>query len=315
MAFQPNRLLTNPINRYLAEVIQQIGEYELILRPARRFVFHTLYRPSAYVPEFNKPCFGVLTVPDDLEKRPYMVLETESNLSEALREAYRECEILWLEVYEGPAGVHLHCELAGIRMEMTTSAPHLATAVQAPLALLRARHGRNHTPPGRLVQSFHERLLREAIDCLALQYAIACHHQMPFGFVTGYRANMPPPIARSAVDVVLTLNLSVNPDGLVLLPINLNLHNAHLENEQTAEKDRLITEFAESIGMPMLTIRAAEHPDAYLFTCTALDIEPIMVHGRAPADWANALRTVLEAVLQALDLPREWWYNLGGGKS
>jgi hypothetical protein len=278
-------------------------------------VFHTLYRPSAYVPEFNKPCFGVLTVPDDLEKRAYMVLETESNLSEALREAYRECEILWLEVYEGPAGVHLHCELAGIRVEMTTSAPHLAMAVQAPLALLRARHGRNHTPPGRLVQSFHERLLREAIDCLALQYAIACHHQMPFGFVTGYRANMPPPIARSAVDVVLTLNLSVNPDGLVLLPINLNLHNAHLENEQTAEKDRLIIEFAESIGMPMLTIRAAEHPDAYLFTCTALDIEPIMVHGRAPADWANALRTVLEAVLQALDLPRDWWYNLGGGKS
>lgn len=315
MAFQPNRLLTHPINRCLAEVLQAIGEYELLLRPARRFVFHSLYRPPAYIPEFNKPCFGVLVAPDDLEKRPYMVLETESNLSEALRGAYRECEILWLEVYEGPAGIHMSCEMAGIRMELTTSAPYLAAAIHAPLALLRARYGRAYTPPGRLVQSFHERLLREAIDCLMLQYAIACHHQVPFGFVTGYRANMPPLIARSAVDLVITLSLSRNPDGLVLLPINLNLHNAHMENEQTTEKDRQITEFAQLIGMPMLTIRAAEHPDAYLFTCTGLDIEPITVQGRAPADWANAIRVVLEEVFRVLELPREWWYNLGGGKS
>ncbi|GBC93495.1 hypothetical protein HRbin15_01986 [bacterium HR15] len=315
MVFQPNRLLTHPINRYLAEILQTIGEYELLLRPARRFVFHSHYRPSAYIPEFNKPCLGVLVAPDDLEKRPYMVLETEPNLSEALREAYRECEILWLEVYEGPAGIHMNCEIAGIRLEMATVVPHLATAIQAPLALLRARYGRVPIPPGRLVQSFHERLLREAIDCLALQYAIACHHQVPFGFVTGYRANMPPPIARSAVDMVITLSLRVNPDGLVLLPINLNLHNAHQENEQTAVKDRLITEFAQSIGMPMLIIRAAEGADAYLFSCTGLELEPIRVEGRAPADWADAIRVVLEAAFQALDLPREWWYNLGGGKS
>ncbi len=315
MAFQPNRLLTHSINRYLAEVLQTIGEYELLLRPARRFVFHSLYRPPAYIPEFNKPCFGVLVAPGDLEKRPYMVLETEPNLSEALRASYRECEILWLEVYEGPAGVHLNCEIADIRMELTTPMPRLAMAIQAPIALLRERHGHPYTPPGRLVQSFHERLLREAIDCLMLQYAIACHHQVPFGFVTGYRANMPPEIARSAVDAVLTLHLSVNPDGLVLLPVNLNLHSAHQENEQTARKDRLITEFADSIGMPMLTIRAAERRDAYLFLCTGLDVEPIMVQGRAPADWANAIRIVLEEAFRALDLPREWWYNLGGGKS
>jgi len=315
MAFQPNRLLTHPINRYLAEVLQKVGEYELLLRPARRFVFHSLYRPPAFVPEFNKPCLGVLVAANDPEKRPYMVLETEPNLSEALREAYRECEILWLEVYEGPAGIHINCEIAGIRMEIATATPYLATAIQAPLALLRARYGHAHIPPGRLVQSFHERLLREAIDCLALQYAITCHHQVPFGFVTGYRAHMPPLIARLAVDAVITLSIEVNPDGLVLLPINLNLHNAHQENEQTTEKDRLITEFAQSIGMPMLTIRAAERPDAYLFICTALELEPITVEGRAPADWANAIRIVLEAVLQALNLPPEWWYNLGGGKS
>ncbi len=315
MAFQPNRLLTHPINRYLAEVLQATGEYELLLRPARRFVFHPLYRPSAYIPEFNKPCFGVLVMPDDLEKRPFMVLETEPTLSEALREAYRECELLWLEVYEGPAGVHLNCEMAGVRMEIAAAMPHLGMAIQAPLALLRARYGRTHTPPGRLVQSFHERLLREAVDCLALQYAIACHHQVPFGFVTGYRANMPSAIARSAVDLVITLSFGVNPDALVVLPINLNLHNAHQENEQTTEKDRLITEFARSIGMPMLTIRAADQPDAYRFECTGLDVEPVVVRGRAPADWAEAIRPVLESALRALDLPREWWYNLSGGKS
>ncbi|MEN3000992.1 MAG: hypothetical protein ABDI19_04015 [Armatimonadota bacterium] len=315
MAFQPNRLLTQPINRYLAEVLQTIGEYELLLRPARRFVFHALYQPPAYVPELNKPCFGVLVASDDLEKRPFMVLETEPVLSDSLREAYRQCGILWVEVYEGPAGVHLNCEMMGIRAEIATAVPHLAKAIQAPLALLRACYGQTHTPPGRLLQSFHERLLREAIDCLARRYAIACHHQMPFGFVTGYRANMPPQITRSAIDAVITLNLDVNPDGLVLLPINLNLHDAHQQNKRTAEKDRLITEFAESIGMPLLTIRAAERPDAYLFTCTALNLEPIVVEGRAPADWANAIRITLEEVFHVLDLPREWWYNIRGGKS
>ena len=314
MAFQPNRLLTHPINRYLVEVLQTTGDYELLLRPARRFLFHSLYRPAAYIPEFNKPCLGVLVVPGDQEKHPYLVLETEPNLSEALREAYRQCEILWLEVYEGPAGVHLNCEISGIRMEIAASVSHLALALEAPLAWLRARYKRAITPPGRLIQSFHERLLREAIDSLAVQYAIACHHQVPFGFITGYRANMPREVARSAVDAVITLNLNVNPDGLVVLPINLNLHDAHQENEQIAEKDRLITEFAHSIGMPMLIIRAAEHPDAYRFTCTGLDIEPIVVAGRAPADWANAIRPILEATFNALALPREWWYNIGGGK-
>jgi hypothetical protein len=137
---------------------------------------------------------------------------------------------------------------------------------------------------------------------------------VPFGFITGYRANMPREIARSAVDAVITLSLNVNPDGLVVLPINLNLHDAHQENEQIAEKDRLITEFANSIGMPMLIIRAAEQPEAYRFTCTGLEIEPVVVVGRAPADWANAIRPILEATFEALELPREWWYTIGGGK-
>ena len=301
--YQPNRLLTSPIHKCLVEVLKTQEEIELLLRPARRFLFHNLYRPSMFVPEFNKPCFGVLAVRSDPEKRPLMVLETEPQLSEALRQCYRECEILWLEVFDGPAGIHMQGENVGIRLELSTPIAYLNVAMRAPMAWVNERHQRNYIAQGRLIQSFHERLLREALDILAERYPVECHHQIPFGFVTGYRANMVAQIARSAVDAVLLFHYDFNSDGVVLLPINLNLHNAHVANEQTAEKDRLINQFAQEIGMPLLTVRAAEQPDAYTFAATALDIKPITVIGRAPVDWAHAMAPFVEAVIEALNQP------------
>lgn len=299
--YQPNRLLTHPVNKYIVELLKNWEGYELLLRPARRFLFHNLYRPSAYVPEFNKPCFGVLCLREDREKRPLLTIETEPQLSEALRQSYRECDILWLEVYEGPAGIHFYSENMGIRMEMSCSIAQMGVALRAPLSWVQERVERHYIPQGRLIQSFHERLLREAIDLLLPHYPIECHHQMPFGFVTGYRAQMPPQIARSAVDVVLLVSSSMNPDGIVLLPINLNLHNAHVSHEQTTEKDRLMCDFAREIELPFLTIRAAEQPDAYVFSAPSLDEKAITVVGRAPADWANAIRPFVEAALESLN--------------
>ncbi|GIV11204.1 MAG: hypothetical protein KatS3mg020_0695 [Fimbriimonadales bacterium] len=298
--YQPNRLLTNPVNKYIIELTKNWEAYELLLRPARRFLFHNLYRPSAYVPEFNKPCFGVLCLRDDREKRPLLVIETDAQLSEALRQSYRECEVMWLEVFEGPAGIHLDCENVGVRMELTCPVAQLGVALRAPLSFVQERVDRHYIPQGRLIQSFHERLLRESLDILVAQYPIECHHQMPFGFVTGYRAQMPPQIARSAVDVVLLVSSRVNADGVVLLPINLNLHNAHVSNEQTSERDRLMCDFARGIEMPFLTIRAAEQPDAYVFSAPTLQEKAITVVGRAPIDWADAIRPFVEAALEAL---------------
>jgi hypothetical protein len=300
--YQPNRLLTNPINKYIVELAKQWKDYELLLRPTRRFLFHNLYRPSMYVPEFNKPCFGVLCLREDREKRPLLVIETEAQLSESLRQCYRESDVLWLEVYEGPAGIHFSSENAGIRLEMSCAIAQMGVALRAPLAWVDERVERRYVPQGRLVQSFHERVLREAIDLLMPHYPIECCHQMPFGFATGYRAQMPPQIARSAVDVVLLVSAQLNADGVVLLPINLNLHNAHVANEQTSEKDRLMCEFAASIEMPFLTIRAAEQPDAYVFSAPSLNEKSITVIGRMPTDWANAIRPFIEAALETLDI-------------
>jgi len=300
--YQPNRLLTNPINKYIVELLANWKDYELLLRPARRFLFHHLYRPSAYVPEFNKPCFGVLCLRNDREKRPLLVVETESQLSEALRQCYRESDVLWLELYEGLAGIQCSCENRSIRMEISCTVAQLGSALRAPLAWADERVEQRYVPQGRLIQSFHERVLREAVDLLTPYYPIECHHQMPFGFVTGYRAQMPPQIARSAVDVVLLVSVQQNSDGIVLLPINLNLHNAHVANEQTTEKDRLMCEFAAAIEMPFLTIRAAEQPDAYVFSAPSLNEKSITVIGRAPADWANAIRPFVESALEAIDI-------------
>jgi hypothetical protein len=125
--YQPNRLLTNPINKYIVELVATWKDYELLLRPARRFLFHNLYRPSAYVPEFNKPCFGVVCLRSDREKRPLLVIETEPQLSEALRQCYRESDVLWLEVYEGPAGIHFSSENGGIRLEMSCAIAQMGT--------------------------------------------------------------------------------------------------------------------------------------------------------------------------------------------
>jgi hypothetical protein len=233
---------------------------------------------------------------------PLLVIETEPQLSESLRLCYRESDVLWLEVYEGPAGIHFSSENAGVRLEMNCAIAQMGIALRAPLAWVDERVERRYVPQGRLVQSFHERVLREAIDLLVPHYPIECCHQMPFGFATGYRAQMPPQIARSAVDVVLLVSAQLNSDGVVLLPINLNLHNAHVSNEQTSEKDRLMCEFAVAIEMPFLTIRAAEQPDAYVFSAPSLNEKSITVIGRMPTDWANAIRPFIEAALETLNI-------------
>lgn len=284
MAYQPNRLFTEPLSRWLVESTEPFQDFLLLLRPSRRFMFYPQYQPREFVPEFNKPCFGVLTYKNDPDKRPQMVIETEI-ISDALRQCYLENEVLWVEIFEEPGGVTLMCDHGGVRMSVSAPIHKLAKALACPLAWVRAKMAQ---PLGRLVQSYHERLIREAVETLSQAICIECHHQVPFGFATGYRKDMPKPIARAALDVVITIDYKTDPDGIVLLPVKIDLHNSHTDDPYTMDKDRLMQEYAERICMPLLTVHMGEKPEEYLFECSTLQVLPVTVYGRDKEEWAHA---------------------------
>lgn len=285
MGYQPNRLFTDPLSRWLVEATEPFQDLLLLLRPSRRFVFYSQYQPREFVPEFNKPCFGVLAYKTDPDKRPQIVVETET-ISDALRQCYLENEVLWIEIFEEPGGLTLMCEHAGVKMSLGAPVHKLSKTIAAPLSWVREKMAQ---PLGRLVQSYHERLLREAVEMLNPALHLECHHQVPFGFATGYRKDMPKTIARAALDVVVTIGYRSDPDGIVLLPIKIDLHNSHQDDPYTVDKDRQMQSYAEQIHMPLMTVHAGERPEEYLFECTTLDVPPVRVYGRDKEEWARAL--------------------------
>lgn len=285
MSYQPNRLFTDPLSRTIVEAVRPFNDLTLLLRPSRRFLFYAQYQPREFVPEFNKPCFGALAFKNDPDKKPQIVIETEP-ISDSLRRSYLDNEILWIEVFEEPGGLAMVSEHCGVRMSVNGAAHKLSKMVAAPLSWVRERMAQ---PLGRLVQSYHERLLRDAVETLAHDHNVECHHQVPFGFATGYRKDMPKPIARAAMDVVITISYETDPDGIVLLPVKIDLHNCHQDDPITMDRDRMLAEYAGQIEMPMLIVRAGAEPEEYIFDCPSLGVSPGFVRGRDRADWGRAL--------------------------
>lgn len=285
MAYQPNRLFTDHLSRSIVEATRCFPEYLFLLRPSRRFLFYPQYQPRDFVPEFNKPCFGVLACRNDPDKRPQLVIETEM-ISDALHQSYVENEVLWVEIYEEPGRLALTAEHGGVQLSVTAPVHKLSKMLAAPLAWVQAKIA---LPPGRLVQSYHERLLREAVEVLAATLPLECHHQVPFGFATGYRNDMPRSIARAALDIVITIDYETDPDGSVLLPVKIDLHNSHTDDLFTIGKDRLMQKYAEQIEMPLMSVHCGNGPEEYVFECPVLGVGPVTVRGRDKEDWARAL--------------------------
>lgn len=299
MLYRPNVWLMSELDRRIASAACQLSEYNLSLRPTRRFIFVRNYKLKIHLPEFFKPCFGVLCEKNDPDKKPSLVIETEQ-ISDELKYLYADHGILWSYIYKDENRYVLECNYKSTKIWVDEEAGNLFTLLSIPLAL----HEKHLSfPQGSFVHSFHERLLYDAVQSLSNCYRIQCHHQVPVSRVTGVvsrdilNREEENCIRNGEIDAVITRTYQDDPDYKVILPIKIDVHNTHRENWDTMKKDKNIKNTFERLGIPLLVITPGKN-DTVQFDCPQLGL-PIQLASRQDRNsWAKALAPFLGSALQ-----------------
>lgn len=293
-----NVWLTNEMDRRVAAAADQFKDYELLLRPTRRFVFVRNYKLGTYLPEFFKPCLGVLCRKNDPDKKPCMVIETD-RISDELKSLYAQHGILWVSIFQENNKFVLECVHRGMTMRIHEASGNLYSLLAGPLAL----DERNISfPQGAFVHSYHERLLHKAVEELSTLYRIKCHHQVPVSYVLGKQNNLTREeldlIRRGGeIDAVITHTYNEDPDYTVVLPIKLDIHNSHFINKDTMRKDLEIKKLFEKYNVPLLIIKPGEG-NSTVFICSVLYLPTQIAFSKDPKSWGKALAPFLGSAIQ-----------------
>jgi hypothetical protein len=147
------------------------------------------------------------------------------------------------------------------------------------------------SPQGSLVHGFPEQVLREAVLNLKFTLGVECHHQVPLGYVLGYKSDLTleeKRILNAAVDAVVVQSLDTDPNGTVILPISLNIHPTHHTDPKTMKRDSEGLAICEKYRVPLLVIESNGN-DTYRFECSQLKMSDGVAAGLVPETWSNAL--------------------------
>jgi hypothetical protein len=286
MCYLANHLIRSDLERAIHQAIAPMGNYMALSRPNRKHLFPQGYRleEGEYVPEFFRPAPIVITRKADPSKRAVLVCEIDG-IGIDLDALYRRQGIPWIEVRTDASGLVLTCTQATTRMTVQEPSGRLAGGLAACLALAEA----SPTPAGgKYIHSYSERVLREAVDGLAPTLGVACHHQVPVGFVLGHVSDLTPDEKRLLgcdIDAVVTPNFASDPDATVVLPVKIDLHESH-SLAQVAERDRRIRDLFARNQVPLLVVTPAEK--GCHLECGLLGTD-VTVARLDPASWADAL--------------------------
>jgi hypothetical protein len=295
--YQPNRLIRNERERFLIKAASQLRDHVLLLRPSRKHLFPRGFRlpEGQHVPAFFKPCVAVLARKTDPDKRPCLALEVD-DLDPDMQALYRQHGVPHALLRTEASGHTVLTYTQGpTRMTVEEPSGNLTGALAAGLAL----SGTAAVPSGgSYVHSYSERVLREAVEGLGSTFGVACHHQVPVGFVLGHRPDLSPDEKRllgSDIDAVVTARFDIDPDGTVVLPVKLDLHASHTQGA-VAERDRRIRDLFARSGVPLLVVTPAEDRGCR-FESELLNA-PVTVDRPDPEVWADALTPVLARALR-----------------
>jgi hypothetical protein len=296
---RPNLWLMKDLHRRIAAAARQFPEHTLLLRPTRRHVFLRMYQlpEDEHVPDFFKSCFGVLARDDDPDKKPCLVIETDDGPSEIMKRLYRENAILWAHIRQDPDGFRLECLHGGTEIRVEERTGNLLKMLAAPLAWYERRES---FPQGSYVHSHSERVLRDAVKQLSPSYRIECHHQVPVSAVLGYKPDLAQEEKRLLgveIDSVITQSFDADPEGAVILPIKLDVHDAHRADAKTMARDKAIDDLCHRYQVPLMVVR----PDGnggYTFECPALGLPDGAADDLSAESWAHATAPVLGAALE-----------------
>ncbi|WP_156040179.1 hypothetical protein [Alicyclobacillus macrosporangiidus] len=301
MAYTPNIWLMNDLERRIVQAAKQFSGYTLLLRPTRRHVFVRNYRLNMQLPEFFKPCFGVLAKQNDPDKKPCMVIETEY-IPQALHDLYNQHGILWVRISQDNNEYVLQCSHGGTTMGIREQTGSLFKLLAAPLSW----HERNVSfAQGSFVHSHSERVLRESIQVLSPSYRIEVHHQVPVSWVLGYKPDLSPEERRllgHEIDAVITQSFEADPDCAVILPVKLDIYDSHREDGEVAEKDQAVRNLCSRYQVPLLTISPGGS-GGFEFDCPVLGLPKGYAENQEPNEWAAALSPFLGRAIQ--------WANRG----
>ncbi len=299
MTYQPNRWLMTDLHRRIVSASRQFSEYTVLLRPTRRHIFVRNFKlPSgAYIPEFFRPCFGVLARESDPDKKPCLVIETEDPGSE-MRALYEKYGVLWGFIHQDQNRFVLDCTHGGTTIRVEETMGSLFKLLCAPLAWFERQVS---FPQGSYVHSHSERVLRDAVKTLSPSYRIEIHHQVPLSYVLGYKDGLSPDEARilgAEIDAVITQSFEADPDGAVVLPVKIDLFDSHRADAGVIEKDQAVRALCKRFHVPLLGISPGDDPDSYSFDCEILGLPHGIAIGHDAQQWAGALAPFLGAAIR-----------------
>ncbi len=299
MSYQANRWLMGDLHRRIVAASKQLPEYLLLLRPTRRHIFIRNFRlpEGKYVPEFFNPCFGILARRDDIDKKPCLVIETEEP-GEGMRELYEDYGVLWTLISQEANQFTLTCNHGGTSLRVEETYGSLHKLLCAPLAW---HERRISFPQGSYVHSHTERTLRDAVTALSPSFRIEVHHQVPLKYVLGYKDGLTPDEQRllgQEIDAVIIQSFEADPDGAVILPIRIDVHDSHRATQIAIDKDTAIRKLCERFCVPLLTIAPTESQGSYLFQCDILGLPVGQAVGLDAQQWAGALAPFLGAAIR-----------------
>ena len=294
MTYQPNIWLMNDLHRRIVRAAAQFGEYTTLLRPIRRHIFLRMFQlpEDVYVPEFFRPCFAVLARNDDPEKKPCLVIETDDP-GQRMKDLYSQHGILWVQMRQETNKFLLECSHGGTLLQVSERTGSLFKLLAAPLAWSE----RNVSfPQGSFVHSHSERLLREAVNILSPSFRIEIHHQIPLSFVLGVKDDLTADerkLLNFEIDAVIIQSIEADPDGGVILPVKLDIHDSHRQNEQVRTKDEQVRSLCDRFEIPLMTVSLDAQNCVLKLECSTLGLpdgtaeqKRLKILGRGPCTFS-----------------------------
>jgi len=294
LPFQPNRLVLESGHRLIVDCFSQIPGTRLALRPARKRLFTNDPEIPTLAVELNKPAFAALVREDDDEATPILIFETDP-ISAGIRDLYRRAELPFVEADQAGGRGVLRFEKPGFSAKMTFDDRGAETAVDS---IFKWLNGHDPAERGPLVKSPVELTVSKAFSSFAGDLGLAIHHQMPFGYVAGYRPDLPRATARHTIEVSLGLSPQADPEAPVILPIRIELEPDENREPAHVERDLQVAEFVCNVGMPMAAIQPADG-DKYRITYSLDGIEDVEIELQEEDRWKEILHSIARNALQA----------------
>lgn len=266
----------------------------LALRPARKRLFQEDPDISTLAVELNKPAFAALVREDDPDAMPIVVFETDS-ISAGIRDLYRRIELPYIEADQSGGRGVFRLELPGFAAKLTFDDRGAKIAVDSILSWLEGHSAEERAP---LVKSPVEQAVLRAVDDFGSDLGLSVHHQVPFGYVAGYRPDLPRATARHTIEVSLAMNYASDPDSSVVLPIRIELVPDDEREPGGLERDLQVAEFVCNVGMPMAAIQPAGN-GTFRITYSLDGIDDVEIELAEQDRWSEVLRAIAEHAMEA----------------